>query len=428
MSPEAHRQAGPKLAALTALGALLLLPGPAAQAQTADCETERQVPGRALDEATYRQLNAVYEVVGEEKYDEAFEDLKRMLGRAGRDEYLAAILNQAIAQVEWARENYDSALRHFETAVELDVLPNQAHFALMYQIAQLYYMQERYAEALERLELWFCTTPKEQVASAAYVLEASIHGSMEHYAGALEAIEIAIEMEEEPKEQWYQLKLAAHYELKQFPEVAETLETLVEHWPGRKSHWVQLAQSYLKLDRPDRALAAMALAHRKGLLDAGRDIEFLSGLYSMNRVPYKAAEVLQKGIEGGIVESTRGNWTRVAGEWYDAEELEKSLAAYAQAGRESTDGEIHLRRAYILVDLERWGEAKEALDAAIGKGGLEARKLGEAYLLRGMAQFNLEDFDAAGADWDRASQYPPTRAAAEQWLAHLREERRRRAL
>ena len=81
----------------------------------------------------------------------------------------------------------------------------------------------------------------------------------------------------------------------------------------------------------------------------------------------------------------------------------------------------------ILVDLEDWSQALEALNKAIDKGGLTERRTGEAYLLRGMTQFNLQNFDAAGADWNRASRYENTRSAARQWINHLREERLRRA-
>lgn len=410
------------------LFAALMVFSLASPAQESECHIEREVPGGTLDETTYRLLNAVYETVGEEKYDEAYQDLQRMLGRAGKDDYLRAILNQALAQVEWSRGNYDAALNHFETAVQLDVLPNQAHFALMYQIAQVYYSQERYAEALDRLALWFCTAPEEKITSGAYVLQASIHTAMENFPEALQAIETAISMEEEPKEQWYQLKLGVHYELEQFPEVAQTLEILVANWPEKKTYWVQLAQSYFGLKREDEALGVAALAYRKGLLDTQSDLMFLSNLYSNGGVPYKSAEVLQKGIEDGVVESNRRHWTRVAQEWYGAEELEKSLLAYERAGQASTDGETDLSRAFILVDLERWSEAKDALDAALDKGGLNDRDTGQAYLLRGMAHFNLEAFDAASADWGRASRYERTKNAAEQWIAHLREERRRQAL
>ncbi len=63
----------------------------------------------------------------------------------------------------------------------------------------------------------------------------------------------------------------------------------------------------------------------------------------------------------------------VADTWYAAEEMENALLAYEMAGKASTEGEIDLRRGYILVDLERWEPAIEALEAALeGPGQIPA--------------------------------------------------------
>ena len=396
-------------------------------AQPEGCGVQRRVGTKALDEMSWKQLNAIYEDVGEEKYDEAYTDLQKMLRRAGHDEYLLAIVNQALAQVEWSRGNYDAALKYFEAAVALNSLPDQSHFSLMYQIAQLYFMKERYDEALEKLDLWFCKVPEEKITSHAYVLKATIYAQVPDYANALTAIDMAISMAEAPREQWYQLKLAAHYEMEQYPQAAETLEVMISKWSDRKTYWMQLSQIHYKLKQDDRALAVLALAYRKDLLDKQGDITYLSSLYSNLEVPFKAAEVLEKGIRDGIVEPTRNNWTIVADAWYAAEELENSLLAYEEAGKAASNGIIDLRRGYILIDLERWPAALEALNLALEKGGLDDRRTGEAYLLRGMAQFNLGSFDSASADWGRAGRYDKTRDAARQWMNHLEEERRRRA-
>ncbi len=396
-------------------------------AQASECNTKRQVGTNALDEFTWKQLNRVYEYVSEEKYDEAFEQLQRMMARAGKQRYLRAVLSQALAQVEWSRENYAQALKFFEAAVEFDALPDQTHFSLMYQISQLYYMQERYSEALDKLELWFCKSPADKITPAAYVLQASIYVQLKNYAKTIKAIDTAIAMAEDPKEQWYLLKLASHYELDQYPQAAQTLEVMIARWPQDKTYWIQLSQIYYKLKQEEKALAVMALAYRNGLLDKQADLTYLSSLYSNSGVPFKAALVLEKGIEDGIVEPTRNHWAAVADSWYTAEELDRALVAYENAGKASEDGKIDLRRGYILVDLERWPDALKALDAALSKGGLTEPKTGEAYLLRGMTQFNLGNFDSASADWGKAGRYDRTRDAARQWMNHLREERRRKA-
>jgi len=394
--------------------------------QTSECGVKRGTKSAALDEMTWKKLNDIYEDVGEELYDGAFEKLTKMYPRIHGD-YEKAVVAQALAQVEWARENYDSALTYFEAAVELDALPDLQHFSLMYQIAQLYYMKERFDEALDKLALWMCKVPPESITAESYILKASIYAQKEDWRNVVEAADTAISMSDAPKEGWYQLKLASHFELGQFPMAAQTLQTMIGMWPDRKDYWIQLSQIDYKLKRYDEALSVMALAYRRNMLDKQMDVVYLSNLYSNNDVPFKAAQILQKGIEDGIVEANTKHWTMTADAWYAAEEMEDALHAYEQAGKKSDDGEIDLRRAYILVDMERWDEAAVAVKAALDKGGFSERKTGDAYVIQGMSEFNLGNYDQARTAWNQATRYPRAKKPAQQWLNHMREERARKS-
>jgi tetratricopeptide (TPR) repeat protein len=404
----------------------LMTAGPAI-GQPDGCAPPRQVGAGSLDELTWNRLNAILAEVAAERYEASSRNLRTMLERAGRDRYLRAVLNQALAQVEWARGRFDPALAYFEEAVALDALPDTAHFGLMLQLAQLYYMQGRLDESLERLEQWFCAASEDQLIATAYLLKASIHVQQGDFRRGLEAIDAAIAMEEVPQESWLQLKLTAHYELGQHAQAAETLQLLTAHWPGNKLYWVQLAQVYYQLELTERALAVLALADGEGMLDRQSDIAFLAGLYSEQQMPYQAARVLERGIRDGTVPSDQRHWTLVAEAWLDAAELENSLTAYELAGQLASDGGADLRCAYVLVELERWPDALAALDRALKKGGLDAAQWGEAYLLRGLANYNMGDLDGAGADWSRAGRYEQSREAAGQWIEYLRAERDRRA-
>ncbi len=407
--------------------AITLLAFAANSAIAQSCNIERKVPAKALTEVSFKRLNDIYEDIGEEKYNEAAKDLQDMLGRAKNDTYEQAIIHQALAQVEWARERFDSALRHFEQAVNLNTLPNHAHFALMYQIAQLYFMKERYQESLNRLDLWFCTVPKEQITSGAYVLKASIYANREDYRQTLAAIEQAIAMDSDPKEAWYQLKLASHFELEQFPQAGDTLKVMIQKWSDKKTYWTQLSSIYVKLKRDKEALSVLAAAHLKGLLDKESDIKQLANLYQFLDIPYKAAEIMEKGMTDGLVAKTQKHYEQTGDAWYQAEELENALESFKSAGRLASDGKIDLRRGYILVDLERWADAKEALGAALSKGGIEDRKIGETYLLKGMAEYNLGNVGQARRDFSQATRYERSRAPAQQWINHLNQESGRQA-
>lgn len=398
-----------------------------AKAQADECGIERDVTPKPLDEQTWKRMNNVYEDIGDEKYDQAFERLNAMLSRGRVETYQEAIIQQLLGQVEWARENYDAALRGFETAIRLDALPDNTHYSLMYQVAQLYYMKDRYDDALRSLDIWFCKAPEDQVKATAHILKASIYAAKEEWRNVIPSVDKAIAMEEKPNEGWYGLKLAAHFELDQKPQIRDTLKIMIRHWPNKKVYWLQLSNIYFQLKNDDEALSTIALAHRKGLLDKQTDYLYLSNLYSLREVPYKSAAVLQEGIEKNIVANEEKHWTTVADAWYGAEEMDRALAAYEKAGQLSDSGDIDLRRGYILIDQERWAEARDALTQALRKGGFNERKTGEAHLMVGMAEFNMDNFDAASAAWGRASRFPRAQKSAEQWMQHLRDERRRRA-
>lgn len=406
---------------LFATGGLLLAGGGTAMAQE-NCNVERDVKVSGFrNETVYNRLQDSYEDISEENWNKAANDLNGLLERTSVD-YELAVVHQALAQVEWARERFDSALRHFERAVELNALPNSTHFALMYQIAQLYYMQERYDDALQRLDMWFCTAPQENITEAAYVLQASIYAQKPDHRNALKAINTAIEMSDNPKEQWYQLKLSMHFELEQFPQAADTLEVMINRWPDKKQYWTQLSSIYMKLKQDQQALSVMKLAHRRGMLESESEWKRLANLYQFLDIPYKAAETMQEGIERGVVSASAKNWEQVANAWYAAEELERSLSAYESASGASNDGEIDLRRGYILVDLERWEPARQALSAAINKGGLEERKIADAWLLKGMSELQLGNYGQARQDLNRATRFSKTASAARQWLNYIDEQ------
>ena len=395
-------------------------------AQPDGCDLQRGKTSGALDEVTWNRLNDIYEDIGEARYDVAFEKLQSLSAKA-YGSYYQAVLAQLLGQVEWARSNYGSALAGFEKALALDALPDAAHFSLMYQIAQLYYLENRYNEALDSLGMWMCRVPAEEINANSYMLQASIYAQKEEWSQVVAAIEKAISISDEPKEAWYQLKLASHFELEQLAEAAQTLEILIQNWPVHKSYWMQLSQIYYKLEMQDKALSVIALAYRRQMLEKQTDILYLSSLYSNNNVPFKAASILQKGIRDGLVTASRKNWIMVADAWYAAAELDDALAAYEIAGEVSDDGETDLRRAYILVDMERWSEASTAIAVALEKGGLTAGNTGDAYVIQGMTEFNLGNYNKAMTAFGHASKYPKAKMTAQQWINHLREEQARKS-
>jgi tetratricopeptide (TPR) repeat protein len=421
------------LASLTL--ALLLVPASSVQAQTVQVErasgteqTHQHRPTKTRDsrqglltERTHRDLTRIYDQIGDEKYQEALSALGSVLNRTGLSDYERAVIVQARGHVQLMLERYDAALRDFEEVIRADALPNQAHFSMIYQTAQIYIVQEQFERGLRTLDDWFAYT--DTVTASAYELQASALAQLNRYREAIVAIDRAIALSNSPKDNWYQLKLAMHFELKEYPQAAAVLQILIERDPSRKAYWTQLSSIYMAMDDQRRALSVMALAHRKDLLDRESDWVQLYQLYSLMEVPYKAAQVLQEGLSKNIIEATQKRWEDLGNTWYTANEMDRALAAYERAAALSADGKIDLQRAYILVDQEKWPDAEQALAEAVRKGGLDRQC--NAYLLLGMAQFEQNKRSAAQASFNRSATEERCRSAATQWLRHLEETRPR---
>ncbi len=420
-----------KTANIVLLSALFVVSGQAfGQTEVAgyQCGVEREVSAGALTERTYNRLSDIYEMIGEDNYAEAYPALESLLERNRTDEYASATILQAMAFVRAQQEQYEDAINFFKRAIDLNQLPNSQHYQMILQVAQLYYTIDRFNDALDQLDIWFCVTPDEQENKVdVWVMKASIHAQIEEFREAITAIERAIALSDEPKEQWYQLKLGMHFELEEYAAAADVLQILIRMNPEKKSYWVQLASVYVQLDRNRDSMAVLSLAYRKGLLDKQGEYMQLASLQQEFDFPRKAAEVLQDGLERGIVENTRRNWEMAGGAWYEAKELERALDAYERAGAQSTDGKIDLQRAFILTDQERWEEAVEALSRAVELGGLSDSQTGNAYLLLGTALYNTGDVDGALEAFNEATDYGRVETAAREWMNHIRNERSRRA-
>lgn len=392
-------------------------------AESLQCGQEREVAAGLLSESTYKRMNEAFEKLGEELYAEALADLQK-LADSRLNDYEKASVQQAMGFAQAQLENYEAAVRHFEESIRLNQMPDQAHFEMILQVAQLYNALRRYDDALRQLDFWFCVSTEDAKKQAeVWVLKASLHVQKEEYREALTAVDEAIELRPNPPETWYQLKLGMHLELKEYRPASEVLKILIQLDPDRKEYWIQLAGSYLELDDNAEAMSTLRLAHRRNLLTTSTEFIQLAGLLQDMESPRQAAEVLSDGLNRGIVESTVRNWEVVAGAWYQAREMDKALEAYERAGGLSDEGKIDLQRASIMSSQENWEGVIEAATRALEKGGLNESQQGNANLITGMAHFYLGDLDAAEEAFKRAENYGRIRTAAREWLNHVRQTR-----
>ncbi|MDD3763299.1 MAG: tetratricopeptide repeat protein [Nevskiales bacterium] len=374
---------------------------------------ERKASG-ALTESTYRQLERVHTLIGKNENAEALEKCESLLKRV-RNDYETAVVKQTMAFIYISQNNYKAAIKAFEEALALDALPQQPYEQMLYNVGQLYFQDGQTDMTIKRMERYFSETMSEPPADA-HILLASAYAEKNRFKDSLTQVDKAIAKSKEPKESWLQLKLALHYELKQFPQCADVLLKLISLVPAKEDYWKQLSSILFEIKRDKESLAVLALADRLGYLDQENEVRNLANIYLLLEIPYKAATVLDGGIERNILPANEKTLTLLGDSWMMAREYGKAETVLQRAAKISESGEIYYRLGQIYVEDERWTDALPALDKARAKG---IKKVADATYLQGIAAFHTGNRKLAVELLRKAKDSDETRNSATQWLNHI---------
>jgi tetratricopeptide (TPR) repeat protein len=241
------------------------------------------------------------------------------------------------------------------------------------------------------------------------------------YDKAICPIRIAINNSDRPKSSWFDILVAAHFELEDFEGAAVIAKERLLSFPEEGKYWRQLSGLYNKLERMEDALIISELAHKQGFLTKGSEYKNLASMYAINELAYKAASILQEGLDKGIIEGDEKIWKQTGVNWQFSRENKKAIAAYAKAGDFAEHGLNELKIGQLLSEDEEWAEAAKYFRKAISKGGLKDSEEGRAHMQLGIALFNADQGDAAIKALQRAQDFKAVRRNASQWINYVRD-------
>lgn len=370
----------------------------------------------------FKRLERAHTALADGDYAECRAALAELERNAGRlNDHERALTWQTLGYVQASEEDYAGAATSFERSLEGDGLPEAAKNDVRYNLAQLYVLLERYDDAIETFRIWFAAV--ENPPASAHYLLAMTYMQVGDHAKALPQARTAIEKTEEPRESWLQLLLSLLIEEDEFREALPVVRQLVERFP-KKAYWLQLSAVHSRLGEHREALGALEAAYDQGLLTQGSELVRLAQLYLYNAVPYRAAEIVEHGLESKSIENTAESWELLANALLQARERTRALAPLAHAARLSGDGKLYVRLAQVQLDQEQWADARASLTAALRKGGLEDP--GQTHLLLGIANASEARWAEARTAFVAAQAFGGTKESATQWLASVDGEQRLR--
>lgn len=408
-----------------ALASSLALVASGALAQDDERETKQTV---AMSQQVYEGLTAAQELVEAKQYAESEAAIQELLARGDKlSPYERAQIWNLTAYSYYLQERYADAIRAYERVMQQPELPEALMLSTLKTKAQLQFTIEDYRGALDTVNELMSNVA--EPAADVYMLKGQAYFQLGDYDSALEPIKTAVEMNRAqgntPKENWLLLLRVIYYEKRDFPNMISVLEELIQYYP-KDTYLLTLAGAHSELEDTLKQLVIVEALYEAGYLKTANHITNLANLYLLHETPYKAATLLDKEMEAGVVEENERNLRLLSQAWYTAREDEKSIPPLAQAAELTGDGELYVRLAQSHLNLENWDEAAQAVRRGLQAG--DVNRDDTANIMLGMALFNQEKFSEARTAFERASRDERSRRAAQQWIAYVDSEIRRAEL
>lgn len=400
-----------------------ITPWSAAYAQDEQAKPKQQETRRtpALRNKVYEKLAEAQAAAEAKDMNGAARILDEMIAKGGKNalnSYELANVYNLYAFIKYSREDYSGALREYEKVVAQPDIPLAMEINTRYTIAQLYFVQEQWKKGIDALLRWFDMA--ENPPANAYVLLAQGYYQQKDYNRSLTNVEKAISMYKAkgktPKEQWYNLARFLYFEKNNIPKTVEVLEELLKHYP-KKNYWVQLSHMYGEQKKETQQLAAMETAYVQDMLDKGTEQVTMAYLYLNAEVPYKAAKVMDKGLNNKSIDGTSKNWEITGSAWRQAQEVKKSIPAMETAAAKSETGELYARLGSIYLDGDQFRKSINAINKGLQRGGV--KRPDQARLALGMSYFNVGEYSNARRAFQRAGRDERSSKMAGQWIAYM---------
>lgn len=367
-----------------------------------------------LSTDVFRRARAAQNAIRGGQYADALSQLNTLQGMAG-NAYETAVVKELYSDLAIARGDYAGALGILQPVVQQNVLPpNEQHVAQL-ALAKLYVSANQYQAAVDMMRIWM--GGQENAPPDALITLAQAYAELGQCRQAVPYAKRAVDTASEPPEEWYQLLVACQYETHDYAAAAESLQGLLSRYPEQLQYWQQLGQTYAQMGDNSKALAVYVLMYRQGMVKQPQDYLTLVSLYVQNNVPYQAAQVLQEGMQSGVLPASDANYSLLASVWQDAGDNERAVAALGEAAKVSRTGDAYLAQAQIYAARHEWLSVIDTAKKALAKGSL--KRPGNAWLLQGLALVQNRQNDEGATALREALKYDESRSQAEAWLRYL---------
>jgi tetratricopeptide (TPR) repeat protein len=373
------------------------------------------IPGQKVGKKVGKALEAYNNDLVDEALVILYDiDTSDTFDRAFTDRFIGSLLATQNGKAK-------KSIEYLQRAVAPSKLNDSEQVGTIKLIADLSLQEEQYDSAIKYYQQWMSVTCKEDF--DVYFRMANAYYQTQRYAEIIMPINRAIALAEKPNKTAYALKMTSYYNRKMFKETIEVQEETVRVFPDDKAQWTQLGFFYMLVEDHKKALSTFEMAYNQGYLIKASEIKALSQLYSINDIPVKSAQILEKYIESGLVDKDERMLNSVASSYQQAKEFKEAAKFYGQAASLNSDPDLYQKQGMVYSALEQYSNAIIALQKALDEG---SDKVGAIHLAIMQANFYKGDFRSAYKHVKEAKKDRSTARNARSWEPYIKEKAKNR--
>jgi len=371
---------------------------------------------RTGDSKLEDKLVRLNQQIDAKKDDEALVSAEAILAdsKANNSDRALAAYYAGFAVMDKTGGNRNQAIVYFQRALSENALPNNVHYAVMLNLAQLQINEQRYAEALATAQRFLSETQSEDV--NAYAVVGNAQYRLGHYPEAAEALKKVLtgNSTDVNNDSVAQMLIDCYQQMKQPAQAAALAEQLAAKSPDDKNTQMLVASIYANAGQPDKASAIFANLRSKGLLTESKDYESSYRLlYQIGGRPQDIVALINEGLDKKILTPSADAYSLLGQSYYDLHQMPQAIAAWEKGAPLAEDGEIYLNLAKVDGQNGQAAAAKTAAHQAIAKG---VDHPGEAWLEIARAESMQGNKPAMVAAYREAAKDPQTRSQANKLL------------
>lgn len=357
----------------------------------------RQVPEEAAEPVTDEDLEAQLDDL-EDPYAKAM-TLRHLAGRYAK------------------RDDRDKARDYLEQALELDALSEPATVEMRGHLAQLYAASGDNRKVIEVLRpVLDDQAAKDELSPRTWLALGNAYANLGQWDKAVEPLQRASDAGSRD-EALYRLQLAVFMEAGRLDAAVDALQQLVRLAPDNKTYWLQLAAIQSRRGEHGKAVAALEVARRSGMLTTPEDrLQWVRAQLASGN-PFDAARRLEAWMEAGEVPTNGANWELLAAAWTEAEEIEKAIEPLRRAAGATGKPQLYAQLGQLHMDLAQWPEAAAAFERALA--GNLGNQTGPVLLSQGLAYYQQERVQQARSAFEKARGHDRVVDLAAQWVKFL---------